>query len=422
MIYTTNRRAAARWRSGPGYTRGGGSANMSVREMEVRMGDPVALAGCTGYERETVEERTEQLLELLGGPGAFAGRGRSVFVKVNALFGAAPEKGVTTHPEVARAVVRQFQRVTDRVTVGDSPGGPFTPAYLRRVYERTGIAQVARETGARLGLDVSTRQVRVAEGRALKAVTVCDAMAGADCLVSVAKFKTHMFMNVSGAVKNMFGAVPGSNKLAYHSRFHRDTEFADLIVDVLLASAPDLSVVDAVVGMDGNGPRAGRLVDIGVLAAGRDALAVDTVMMGIVGIDPDKNKPLAAARRRGLCSGDIADIEVLGGRPDELSFNGFVPPDRRSVGERVPGFLVRPFGGMMALRPAPVPGRCTACGRCAETCPAGAIALQGGVAVVDRWRCLHCYCCHELCEHDAIELLRPPLMRILHAGRTPARS
>ncbi len=385
------------------------------------MGGPVALAGCAGYKRETVEEQVERLLELLGGPGAFAGSDGSVFVKVNALFAAAPEKGVTTHPEVARAVVRQFQRVTGRITIGDSPGGPFTPAYLRRVYEKTGIAQVARETGARLGLDTSARQVRVGAGRSLRTVTICDTMAGADCLISVSKFKTHMFMNISGAIKNMFGAVPGGNKFAYHSMFPGEAEFADLLVDVLLASAPDLSLVDAIVGMDGNGPRAGRLVELGVLAAGRDALAVDTVMMEIIGIDPEKNKPLAAAIGRGLCSGEIADIEILGSRPEELSFSGFVPPDRRSIGERVPDFLVRPLGSLTALRPTPVPGRCTECGRCVEVCPAGAIALESGVAVVDRRRCRHCYCCHELCEQDAIELLRPTVMRILRARHAPAK-
>jgi len=83
---------------------------------------------------------------------------------------------------------------------------------------------------------------------------VCAAMDEADCLVSVAKLKTHMFLNMTGAIKNMFGSVPGANKFSYHSRFPKDSDFSDLIVDVLLASAPELSIVEAVTAMDGNGP------------------------------------------------------------------------------------------------------------------------------------------------------------------------
>lgn len=381
------------------------------------MDNTVALAGCASYDRRLVEQNVGRLFELLGGPGAFVSEGQSVFLKVNALIGAAPEKGVSTHPEVVRAVVGQFQKVTDRIVIGDSPGGPFTPAYLKRVYEKTGFAEVARDTGAELGLDTSTRQVSIAGGKALKAIAICDAMAAADCLVSVSKFKTHMFLNITGAIKNMFGSVPGGNKFTYHSRFTRDTDFADLIVDVLIASAPDLSIVDAVVGMDGNGPRAGDLIDMGLLAAGRDALSVDTIMMDIIGIDVEKNKPLVAAMRRGLCTGDPADIEVVGDRISELSYSGFKLPSKKDISEHVPDFVMEKFGDLMALRPLPVAGLCTGCRKCVEICPADAISIVDGVARVDQKKCQRCYCCHELCEQDAIELERPLLMRMLRINR-----
>lgn len=377
----------------------------------------VALKECRSYDRELVEKRVDALFDLLGGPEAFASKGQSVFLKVNALIGAAPEKGITTHPEVVRAVVGQFQKVTDRVIIGDSPGGPFTAGYLKRVYEKTGFADVAKDTGAELGFDTSTALVQIPGGKALKSITICKAMVEADCLVSVSKFKTHMFLNISGAIKNLFGSVPGGNKFTYHSRFTKDSDFSDLIVDVLLASSPDLNVVDAVVGMEGNGPRAGNLVEMGTLAAGRSAVDVDTLMMGLIGIDAEKDKPLAAAMRRGMSTGRIEDLDVLGDDPSALSYPGFQLPTKKDISEHVPDFLMKQFGSWMALRPLPVEGRCTACKRCAEICPAGAITIEGGLARVDLKKCVRCYCCHELCEFDAIDLERPLLMRALRINR-----
>lgn len=381
------------------------------------MNDAVALKACGSYERELVREKVGALFELLGGPGEFAGRGKTVFLKVNALIGAAPEKAVTTHPEVVRAVVEQFQRVTDRVVIGDSPGGPFTAAYLKRVFERAGFAQVARDTGAELGLETGTVQVRIPAGRTMKAITLAKSMVEADCLVNLSKLKTHMFLNITAAVKNLFGTVPGSNKITYHSRFTKDTDFADLIVDVMLASAPELNVVDAVVGMDGNGPRAGNLIDVGVLAAGRDPLAVDTALMGLIGIDAEKNKPLAAAVRRGLCSGELSDVDLLGDSLSSLAYDGFRLPDKKDISEHVPDFIMKRFGSWMALRPVPQAGKCTGCKRCAEACPVKAISVSEGLAQVDASKCVRCYCCHELCEQDAIRLERPLLMKLLRVNR-----
>ena len=381
------------------------------------MAGRVVMKACSSYERASVERAVEELFEPLGGPGAFAGEGQSVFLKVNALLGAAPEKGVTTHPEVVRAVVRQFQSVTDRITIGDSPGGPFTAGYLKRVYEKTGFAEVARDTGAELSLDTSTTTVSISGGKVLKTIMICGAMHSADCLVSVSKFKTHMFLNMSGAIKNLFGSVPGANKFSYHSRFPRDSDFSDLIVDVLLASAPDLHVMDAVVAMDGNGPRVGNLIDMGMMAAGTDAFALDLAMMDVIGIEPEKNKALAAAIRRGLCQGDSRGLEMVGDEVGSLRYRGFRLPDKKDISERVPDFVMKRFGERMALRPVPVEDKCTACGKCVEICPAGAITIEGKLARVDQKKCQRCYCCHELCEQDAIELERPMLMKLMRMNR-----
>lgn len=373
----------------------------------------VALVGCGNYERGVVESRVERAFDLLGGPGAVACRGDRVFVKVNALLPTEPQKAVTTHPEVVRAVVRQLKRITGDIVIGDSPGGPFNKSMLKRTYERCGFARVAADTGASLCFDTTAKDVKVPDGVTMKSVTLCRAMAETDRLVSVSKFKTHLQVNITCAVKNLFGAVPGMAKFGYHARFSRGEEFSEALLDVFLASGACFHVVDAVEGMDGNGPRQGDIFPIGIIAAGADALSVETAMMSVVGLDPSLNGPLAAAVRRGLCSGDPRDVVALGDGMDELRVDGFRLPDGKDASSRMPAFVMDRFGNMLSLRPRPSAAKCTGCAKCADICPEGAITVVGGTAVVEMRRCIRCYCCHELCEYDAIELERPFLMRML---------
>lgn len=368
----------------------------------------VALVGCRGYERGEVADSVARVFELLGGPGAACGKGRSVFVKVNGLIAAPPEEGVTTHPEVVRAVVEELKKVTDRITIGDSPGGPYNQSMLRRVYRASGYDRVAEETGAALNFDTGVKRVAVGGGRAVKSVTLCSAMAEADRIVSISKMKTHMFMNITCAIKNMFGAVPGMNKVSYHSSFSRENDFADLIVDVLLASGASFHVVDAVQGMDGDGPRKGDIKMFNLLAAGADAFAVDAAMMRVIGIEPRFNKPLAAAIERGLFA--ETDLRLLGDPLESLAVEGFRLPLKKDMAARIPSSVMDRFGNLLAVRPRPTES-CTACRKCVDVCPAKAITIEGKVARVDLDRCIRCYCCHELCEHDAIELVRPLLLR-----------
>jgi len=386
--------------------RTGGVVDQKMKENEV------ALVRCSSYDRALVEEQVARAFELLGGPGALVGSGESVFVKVNGLLPAAPEKAVTTHPEVVRAVVKQLMSVTPEVTIGDSPGGPYNRMMLKRVYEKSGFADVAEGTGARLNFDTSVVTKTVPEAKTMKSFTLAGAMVNADRLVSIPKFKTHVQVNITGTIKNLFGAVPGMSKFTYHSRFNEGEDFSDMLVDVLLAASPDFHVIDAVEGMDGDGPRAGNIKKMGIIAAGSGAFALETLMMDIIGFDPRDNKALRAAVLRGLTSGNPGDLNVLGDDPRALTVKGFQLPTKKATASRVPAFIMDRVAASFSLRPRPDPAVCTGCLKCADICPEGAIAVVDGSARVDLTKCIKCYCCHELCEHDAIELERPLLMRL----------
>ncbi len=379
--------------------------------------EKVSLVACDGYEREKVQRAVARLFELHGGAEGIVQPGRSVFVKSNAVYGAAPDSGIVTNPEVVRAVVREFQKITPDITIGDSPGGPFNTAMLKRVYEKTGLAEVARDTGVELSLDTRSVEVTLPQGKAVKRLTLCRSMLEADCLVSVAKFKSHRFMNVTGPIKNLYGAVPGTTKLAYHSRFTDESEFADLVVDIHLAAAADFHVLDAVDVIDGDGSRKGSIRNMGALAAGRNAFALESLIVELAGLEPSDSKPLEAAIRRGICEGGAGWFEVMGESIAALRSPGFRLPSENLFSEHNLAVISGRFSRLIAVTPWPVPGACTRCGKCAEVCPRSAISMGKEAAEVDLRKCIRCFCCDELCEFKAIGLKRPLLGRIFRRSQ-----
>lgn len=367
----------------------------------------IALLACSDYESPLVEEKVREAFRLLGGARSVVSPGETVFLKVNAVVPLEPGRCATTHPEVVRAVALELSGIAGKVVIGDSPGGPFNKSMLKRSYERTGMARVAEETGAVLNYDVAETQVPLPDGDTMKRLVMCAPVVDADRLVSLSKLKTHLFMGFTCAIKNLYGVVPGMNKFTYHSRFHDAGDFARLIVDVALAADADFHLVDGVWGMEGNGSVWGEPRRFGLLAAGRDPFAVDSFLGDLLGLRDGFNLPLAAAVRRGVFHGDSARLDVVGDDPEGLRVRDLVLPTKKSTIKWLPPSAMRSYSSMMVVRPYPNPERCVACSKCADICPAHAISVENGTAVVDSHACIRCYCCHELCEYGGIDLERP---------------
>ena len=144
---------------------------------------------------------------------------------------------------------------------------------------------------------------------------------------STCQFKTHMFMIFTGAIKNLFGVIPGLNKAAYHARLNDRRRFAEMLLDVACFVGPRLNIVDGILGMEGDGPgTGGRPRHLGVLLAGADMVAVDVACCRIAGIETSAVPVLAAARDRGLWSGLEGDVETVGVPLEQLRVKDFVMP------------------------------------------------------------------------------------------------
>jgi uncharacterized protein (DUF362 family)/Pyruvate/2-oxoacid:ferredoxin oxidoreductase delta subunit len=376
------------------------------------MSHDVSLVKCSTYERSAVRDAVRRSVDLVGGMGRYVQPGQRVLLKPNLLRASSPQQAIATHPAVVEAAVRLVQEAGGYPVIGDSPGGPFVSAWLRAVYQSTGMVRLAAETGAELNQDWRETRLSHPDGKLIKALEVGTFASSADVIISLPKLKTHSFMRFTGAVKNLFGLVPGTVKVGYHSKFPEPEQFGDMLIDIATLIRPALSIMDAVVGMDGAGPSAGDPFEIGAVLASADPVSLDLVAVSLVGIDPLSVYTLRAAVERGMVTGRASDVNVVGDPLSDWDVRGFREPSARSSPRR----LVSMFSGVVKRWMVAAPranDRCVACGICVRSCPVQAIAIKDGRARMDLETCIRCYCCHEMCPHRAIDLHKPLLGRLI---------
>jgi uncharacterized protein (DUF362 family)/ferredoxin len=374
----------------------------------------VALVPCRSYEDAEVNRALEAALELLGGWEPLFPAG-PVYLKPNLAGPFPPERAVTTHPAVVKAVARLLKAAGREVTLGDSPAGPARPGYLKFLYRRTGMEEAALEMGLNLDTDLEPMEVKIPHARSLRVVTLNRSFAQAPVLLNLPKFKTHLFARLTGAVKNLYGAVSGMMKVAYHTRLKDPADFMGLLLDLVDYLQPRLHVVDAVVGMEGDGPTWGRPRQVGYLLAGMNPLAVDWVMSQMMGLAPAAVPLFQVAVP--------PPVEVRGVRLEQALIPGFRHPSPNTLEDGLDGLAWLPrrlkeyLGKELLPRPGIVPELCVGCALCVESCPQEAIHLQERKAVVDLNRCVRCWCCNEVCPQGAVELSRSRLGRFMASAR-----
>ncbi len=355
--------------------------------------DVVLRDGFDGYRRETIIAALEEMVPLAGGWPGSAVPGARVLLKVNMLAAKSPERGITTHPEVAAAVGLCLMARGCTVFLGDSPGGAVRG--VERYWKNCGYLEMCRETGIGLvNFESSGSRKVVVRGREYDiAIPILE---GFDLRINLCKFKTHSYTRMTNAVKNCFGIVPGLGKAMLHTRSPRPRDLAVNIVDLYEAARFDLHISDCILAMDGRGPSTdGRPRLDGVLAVARDGVCLDSAMCAMAGLPPQELDTTREARKRGLGK-DLKDISIHGSH----RFEDFRIPGRSWLNS-VPPFLGTVARGLFRVAPRSNE-RCTGCGFCARSCPVDAIEIRKGRAYMKRGKCIMCLCCHELCPENAV--------------------
>jgi len=335
-----------------------------------------------------------------------------VVVKVNLLRASHPDRAIVTHPEVVRAVVLLAREAGGQVVVADSPGRRFSVGTLRRVYRESGLQAMADESGLALNTDTDIVALPHPNGLTAKRFEVCRYATQADVIISLPKLKTRGFVRFTGAIKNLFGVLPGLQKTSYHAKHHDAKSLSEMLVDVLTLVRPALTVMDGIVGMDGDGPSGGDPFPTGVILASPDPVAVDLAAVRLVGMEPSGVPALRVAARRGLTTLQLGDVQFVGDSFETARVEGFRPPATGPDISRMPGFLHRWAMRVMVASPMAGPA-CSGCGVCQRHCPVGAVMIANGRAHMNWDTCIRCYCCHEMCPSNAVELRQPRLARAL---------
>ncbi|MDY0261768.1 DUF362 domain-containing protein [Syntrophotalea acetylenica] len=368
----------------------------------------VALTAAADYRRETVAEAIGILVEHLGGMGAFIRPGQRVLIKPNMLAGKPPDSAVTTHPEVVRAVILLAQKAGGIVSVGDSPG-IGAPAQVAR---HCGIMDVIEETGAVFAPFQDSVAIG-AVGRTFHKLELARDVVDAEVIINLPKLKTHGMMGLTCGVKNLFGAVVGMRKPALHLQAGADKGlFALMLLELAEHIRPCLTIVDAIVGMEGNGPGSGDPVAIGALLAGTDPLAVDTVATRLVGMTPDQVWTQRMAQRTGRPGSRLEDIECCGSALEKLAVPPLRPAPSADVAWGLPCWMRSALKHSLSSWPYADMQRCRRCGLCVKHCPPGAMKLDHNRLRIDYRRCIGCFCCQELCPYGALLTRQGWLLRL----------
>ena len=383
------------------------------------MDNTVYIVQCRDYH-ETAE-KIGSLLDLMGGMGRFAQAGEKIILKVNLLREAGPEEAVCTHPAVAETVGRLAKEAGAVPVIADSPGGGFryTEKTLNKIYRTTGMLQAAEHAGIQLNRETTSRPVSCPDGVLIKHFDIITPVLEADTVFNLCKMKTHLFTGMTGAVKNIFGVIPGQSKPGYHAKLHDVQRFAGMLLDLLNYVSPRLSIMDAVVAMEGDGPGTGDPRPVGLLIGSQNPLALDVVATEIMGLNREQNPVLMEAERRGLKPTRIEEVEIVGANLVDVKVPDFKPP-RVSAGHIGLGpmawyqqILEPLFKDAFSVRPRVIRDRCIACGTCIKGCPVEAICFVKERAFIDDDKCIRCYCCHEMCPEEAIGLQRSWLYQLI---------
>ena len=377
----------------------------------------VSILRTESYDPDVMRSAVEKHFAALG-LNEMIGPETKVMIKPNLLMKASPELAVTTHPELVAAIIDKLQSLGVReIVIAESPGGTYSRPMLSMIYGACGYKRFEGLDGVTLNYDTSSRKVTFPDGKTVREFELISPVFDADFIISAAKLKTHAHTGLSGAVKNLFGTVPGLMKPEFHFRLQERDPFCDMLIDLCECVKPSLAIVDAVWSMEGDGPSGGTKKYTGLTVASRDPYCCDLALCGIMGFSAEESGTVSASIRRGLCPESLDELELSGDaeaigeysftrpRSAKLNFTGRFPPALSGVIEKVENAVLSP-------RPRVKQKLCVGCGECAESCPAKAISITERRACIDYSRCIHCFCCQEMCPIHAIVIKRFSILKL----------
>ncbi len=364
----------------------------------------VVIERCIRYEYSEVREALLKAVQPFGGFKTIVSPGQKVLIKPNLLAAAAPAESVTTNPLVIKVLTEMVQEAGGKVFIGDNPGSDDQ----KKALLTSGLQGVIEQTGAKMLLFESGRDQKTS-GFKERTIHLARELEDIDLIINAAKLKTHALTGLTGAVKNTYGCLFGKAKKRYHMDHPLPLDFSRLVVDIHLAVKPAFSVIDAVVAMEGPGPRRGKPRLVGLLMASDNAFALDSVAAEVTGFHPAQVTTIAAARELKLPGAFLPDVGIRGLNIADCLVKDFDrgPGGHGKISRMLASFPLAYFRNLLyARRPYPRvdSALCNQCEICAENCPLQVVDCGNGIPEFDLDECIRCYCCQEHCAQGAIKV------------------
>jgi uncharacterized protein (DUF362 family)/NAD-dependent dihydropyrimidine dehydrogenase PreA subunit len=370
--------------------------------------ESLSIIKCDNYS--DAYEAIQKAIALLGGIEKFIKPGEKILIKPNLLAPKDPSFAVTTHPEIVRAVIKLVKQAGATPIVGDSPGGSIRD--IHNLWKITGMRDVCNDESVDLvGFEAAGAQSIDIGDNNIKKVTFAGAVLDCDGIINLPKLKTHSLMSYSGGIKNFYGTIPGLLKVEYHKYTSKLLDFSALLSNIYLFLKPKirLTIIDAVLAMDGNGPSAGNPKNLDFIAASGNTAILDAYLASSLSPDLIKH-PLF--KKLQITKLTLKDIEVLGDFPKGLNVSSFKFPAIRVL-DKLPKALVIFLGSFLWVKPKIDEYACKKCLVCGKVCPMKAIYMnKNNVPCVNRKMCISCFCCHEMCPYKAIRFKKSFLARL----------
>ncbi len=311
---------------------------------------------------------------------------------------------VLTHPEFVRAVIRIIKSREAFCAVGDSPA--VGPAEI--VASIGGIKKVCQQENVPI-IDLKTPlKINTPDGRIAKSLFIAREIYKFDKIISLPKLKNHSLTGITGAVKNLYGVIPGLRKAKYHFRFKSIEEFSSLLIELNLRVKPCMNIVDGIIGMQGDGPNSGDPKKMGLIIMGDNTVAVDYIASTIMNYNPDDIPFIKIAKNYKFGGYQKNLINVKGESLKKSIVKDFKVIKPRKSPEMGSGFLRKVIINLIIKKPVIIKNQCIGCEECAKICPAKTITLIDKKAVISYNKCIKCYCCSEVCSQNAIKLKIKP--------------
>jgi len=355
--------------------------------------EEVSIVSCNSYNQKEVDKAITKALKDID--FRFA-ENKRVLIKPNIIGAFHLVKAATTHPSMIEAVCKILKKHNVKIIIAES-----SYANTHAAFKTSGIEKVARKYKAEL-IDLDEQDLIKIKGKgAFRVFYLPKIFKNIDLFINMPKMKTHSLTKYTGAIKNLYGTVTGGRKRLFHKRFQEMDKFCGMLIDLYEIVKPDLNIMDAVYGMEGNGPTAGDMKKTGLILASRNAVALDIVACDIMGYKQNEVLTNVLAKKRGL----VKSINIIG---KKKKINYKKPKSMIPVSS-----LFRFMSRYMVPKIVLDKEKCILCKTCEKHCPVEAIHLKP-YPTINKKKCIRCFCCTEVCPKHALNLEDHIFMRILN--------